>query len=134
MWIESKFGLPDSETRGEVSVPSTEAAREFYELLLTEVTSKAVYHSQRFHFGLMQNTRAKALGSVKATFGQSMTFGTPEEQLPMATIQKRQGSVIPVCLVFAVTGQNLSMEHAERGAGACRARLLLSSMDRKGRL
>ena len=42
MWIESKFGLTDSETRGEVSVPSTEAAQEFCELLLTEVTSNAV--------------------------------------------------------------------------------------------
>ena len=82
MWIESKFGLTNSETRGEVSVPSTEAAREFYELLLTEVTSNAVYHSQRFHFVLMQNTRAKAPGCVKAAFEQSMTFGTPEEQLP----------------------------------------------------
>jgi hypothetical protein len=49
MWIESKFGLTDSEVRGEVSVPSTEAARGFYELLLAEVTSKAVYHSQRLH-------------------------------------------------------------------------------------
>jgi hypothetical protein len=46
MWIESKFGFTDSETRGEVSVPSTEAAWEFYELLLTEVTSKAVYRSE----------------------------------------------------------------------------------------
>jgi hypothetical protein len=49
MGIESKLGLTDSETRGEVSVPSTEAAWEFYELLLAEVTSKVVYHSQRFH-------------------------------------------------------------------------------------
>jgi hypothetical protein len=57
MWIESKFGLTDSKTRGESSVPSTEAARKFYGLLLTEVTSKAVYHSQEFHFVLMQNTR-----------------------------------------------------------------------------
>jgi hypothetical protein len=49
MGIESKFGLTDSETRGEVSVASTEAVQEFYELLLAEVTSKAVYHSQKFH-------------------------------------------------------------------------------------
>lgn len=89
MWIESKFGLTNSETRGEVSLPSTEAAREFYELLLTEVTSNAVYHSERFHFVLMQNTRARAPGSVKAPFGQSMTFGAPKKQLPMATVQKR---------------------------------------------
>jgi hypothetical protein len=34
----------------------------------------------------MQNTHAKARGCVKAALGQSMTFGTPEEQLPMATI------------------------------------------------
>jgi hypothetical protein len=60
MWVESKFGLTDSETRSEAFVPSTEAVREFYELPLTEVTSKAVYDSQRFHFVLMQNTRAKA--------------------------------------------------------------------------
>jgi len=66
----------------------------------------------------MQNTRAKAPGSVKATFGQSMTFDTPEEQLPIATIQKRQGSVIRVS-GFAATGQNLSMEQAERGARTC---------------
>jgi len=45
MWIEPKCGLTNSETHGEVSVPSTEAAREFYELLLTEVTSNAKYHS-----------------------------------------------------------------------------------------
>jgi hypothetical protein len=44
----------------------------------------------------MQNTRAKAPSSVMATFGQPMTFGTPEEPLLIATVKKRKGSVVRV--------------------------------------
>ena len=54
-----------------------------------------MYRSQRFHFAWMQNPRAKAPGSMKATFGQSMPFGTLEEQTPNGHYLEKVGQCNP---------------------------------------
>ena len=76
----------------------------------------------------MQNTHAKVPSSVMATFGQLMTFGTPEELLLIATVEKRQGSVVRA-FAFAATGQNLSMKHVTKDMLS--VAFCPSSMDRR---
>lgn len=61
-----------------------------------------------------------------------MTFDTPEEQLPMVTIQKRQGSIIRVS-GFATTGQNLSMEQTETRGKDTLSVAFAQHMNRKDR-